>query len=212
MEYKHISNRYADKLIYIEFYVFYTPIFYIIVDFCVQYYSILVPRERTKKLIKLRCDFTLPRRRMTQTTDVRGCTKAHFSIPTTLLSTLPASGSGSDFYASACGGEEQRRAMIPQNLKSQSGVNGEARTKRVGPDATRKGRKTVIVRGRRARKRNRRNDTSSHPPARANQESESFVNEGARDVRMRFRRKLVCWAEAMMRISKIRHFVIKNLR
>ncbi|CAL1678129.1 unnamed protein product [Lasius platythorax] len=105
---------------------------------------------------------------MIQTTDVRGCTKAHFSSPTMPLSTHPASGSGSDFYANARGGEEQRRAMIPRNLKSQSSVNGGARTKRVGPDATRKGRKTVIVRGRRAGERNRRNDTSSHPPARAN--------------------------------------------
>lgn len=65
--------------------------------------------------------------------------------------------------------------MIPQNLKSQSSVNGGAHTKRVGPDATRKGRKTVIVRGRRAGKRNRRNDTSSHPPARENQESQSVI-------------------------------------
>lgn len=82
---------------------------------------------RTKKLIKPRSDFASARRRMIQTTDVRGSTKAHFSNPTTPLSTHPASGSGSDFYANARGGEEQRRAMIPQNLKSQSTINGVAR-------------------------------------------------------------------------------------
>jgi len=32
----------------------------------------------------------------------------------------------------------------------------------------------------------------------------SFVSEGARDVRMGFRRKLVCWTEAVMRIPKLR--------
>lgn len=37
----------------------------------------------------------------------------------------------------------------------------------------------------------------------------SFVSEGARDARMRFRRKLVCWAEAVMRIQdSSHHFVI----
>jgi len=48
-----------------------------------------------------------------------------------------------------------------------------------------------------------RNDTSSHPPGSEQTENHgvSFVSGGARDARMKFRRKLiVCWTEPVMRI------------
>jgi len=92
--------------------------------------------------------------------------------------------------------------MIPWNLKSQSSENG-GYAQRGWLDGTRKGRKTVIVRGRRARGEEtetlRRRIRS---PGQTKNHGVSFVSEGARDARMNFRRKfVVCWAEAVTRIQ-----------